>query len=64
MVREAWEVLSLCMQLLQEMDEQIVTEKIWESKFAVLKNLLLTHIDDEEASTFPRIKNLASDERL
>lgn len=62
-VREAWEEHSLCMQLLQEMDESH-SPKLWESKFAVFKKLTLAHLDSEETELFPRIRKLASKEFL
>lgn len=63
-VREAWEEHSLCMQLLQEMDDPSLTEKMWASKFAILKKLLLTHLEEEEIRLFPKINDLASGEFL
>jgi 8-oxo-dGTP pyrophosphatase MutT (NUDIX family) len=63
-VREAWEEHSLCMQLLQEMDQLPEDDKNWESKFAVLKKLVLQHLDDEEAHLFPNVLKLASSEFL
>lgn len=63
-VREAWEEHSLCMQLLQELDDPEISEKARDSKFAVFKKLSLAHLDHEEAELFPRIRKLASKEFL
>lgn len=63
-VREAWEEHSLCMQLLQEMDELELDSKMWESKYAVFKKLALTHLDEEETNLFPRVREMASKEFL
>lgn len=63
-VREAWEEHSICMQLMQEMDDPELSEKLWDSKFSVFKKLTLTHLDDEEVKLFPRIREMASNEFL
>lgn len=63
-VREAWEEHSLCMQLLQEMDEEGISDKLWESKFSVFRKLALTHLEEEETKLFPRLREMASKEFL
>ena len=63
-VREAWEEHNLIMGLIQEMDDKNLPEKVWDSKFAVLKKLILIHLDDEEKQMFPQVRGLASEEIL
>jgi len=63
-VREAWEEHSLCMQLVQEMDDPEISAESWSAKFKTLKKLLLSHLDDEEERLFPKIRSLASEEFL
>jgi len=63
-VREAWKEHNLIMGLIQEMDDETLSEKIWESKFAILKKLILLHLDEEEEKIFPLVRALASEEVL
>lgn len=63
-VHMAWEEHSICMQLIQEMDQAKVGSPAWEAKFSVLKKLVLDHLDEEEKELFPKIKELASEEFL
>lgn len=58
-IRAAWEEHNLCMQLVQELDQDISPES-WQAKFETLKKLHLLHLDDEEQNLFPKIKKLAS----
>ena len=63
-VRAAWKEHNLIMGLIQEMDDETLSEKIWESKFAILKKLILLHLDEEEEKIFPLVRALASEEVL
>jgi len=63
-VREAWEEHSLCMQLVQEMDDKSLSEEAWLAKFRTLKKLLIAHLEDEELKLFPKIKAMASEDFL
>jgi iron-sulfur cluster repair protein YtfE (RIC family) len=63
-VREAWEEHTVCMQLVQELDEIRIDSKEWDAKFSTLKKILLLHLTEEEERLFPQIRQLATEEFL
>lgn len=63
-VLEAWEEHSLLMQLFQETDALPAGGKEWLAKVAVLKKLMLLHLENEEENLFPKITKLASPDFL
>lgn len=63
-VRRAWEEHSICMQLVQELDDVTIGSQAWNAKFSILKKLVLEHLKEEEDELFPRIKELSSEEFL
>ncbi len=60
----ALEEHTICMQLLQELDDDQLTETAKVAKLKVLTELLLSHEAKEENDLFPQIKELASLEYL
>jgi hemerythrin superfamily protein len=60
----ALEEHTLCMQLLQELDREEMTQSLRDAKLTILSGLLLGHERREEEELFPLVKELATTEYL
>lgn len=60
----ALEEHTLCMQLLQELDDESLSDGVREAKLRILSELLLGHERREEEELFPLVKDLATTEYL
>ncbi|MES2526223.1 MAG: hemerythrin domain-containing protein [Bdellovibrionota bacterium] len=60
----ALEEHTICMQLLQELDDQELSETARSAKLKILTELLLSHEAKEEKELFPLVSELASHEYL
>lgn len=56
----ALEEHTLCMQLLQELDDEKLSDVVRDAKLKILTELLLNHEAREEKELFPLVKELAS----
>lgn len=63
-VAVALEEHTICMQLLQELDDGNLPETVRAAKLTILKELLLVHEKREEEELFPLVEELASMEYL
>ncbi len=59
-VTVALEEHTLCMQLLQELDNEKLPDSVRDAKIKILTELLLNHEKREETELFPLVKELAS----
>lgn len=63
-VTVALEEHTICMQLLQELDDDSLSDLVREAKLKILKELLITHEKREEEELFPLVEDLATTEYL
>ncbi len=60
----ALEEHTICMQLLQELDDEKLSETVRSAKLTILSELLLSHEKREEEELFPLVKELATTDYL